>query len=421
MDLHNGHITRAFACTCTMLLTALLVNGAPAQVPRQQWTGTWAAAPCAPPAAESRSPLVFHDETLRLIVHTSIGGDAVRIRLSNAFSAEPVTVGAAHLALRTVGSTVRNDAALSFSGRSSVMIPAGASVLSDPVSMKVPALADLAVSLSLPGESHPGAVHYDTRQANYAAAGDQTGAATLQGEHTLERWPLLTAVEVSSNSPQAAIVALGSSTTDGAHSSMNGNHRWPDYLAVRLQGDSALKTLGVLNEGIGGNRVLHDGRGPNGLAFGVSASARFDRDVLAQAGVRTVVLFEGGNDINHPGDSAPLNESITADDLIAGYRQIIASAHEHGLRIIVATITPFEGSLKQPEALPQREAIRQAVNRWVLSNTEADGSIDFAHAVADPAHPARFLPAFDSGDHLHPNDAGYKAMADAINLGLFRR
>ena len=197
MDLRYGRITRAFACTYTMLLMALLVNGAPAQTRKQQWTGTWAAAPCAPPAADGRSPLVFHDETLRLIVHTSIGGEAVRIRLSNTFSAEPVTVGATHIALRTSGSAIRNDTALTFSGRPAVMIPAGASVLSDPVHMQVPTLSDLAVSLSLPGESHPGAVHYDTRQTNYAAAGDQTGSATLQGEHTLERWPLLTAIEVS--------------------------------------------------------------------------------------------------------------------------------------------------------------------------------------------------------------------------------
>ena len=380
-----------------------------------------AAAPCAPPAADSRAPLVFHDETLRLVVRTSIGGEAVRIRLSNTFSPEPVTVGVAQIALRESSNAVRDDKTLTFSGRAQVMIPAGASVLSDPVPMAVPALSDVAVSLYLPGESHPGAVHYDTRQTNYAATGDQTAAATLQGGHVLDHWPLLTAVEVSSTAPQTAIVALGSSTTDGAHSSKDANHRWTDYFAMRLQGDARLRNTGVLNEGIGGNRVLHDGRGPNALSFGVSASARFDRDVLSQAGVRTVVLFEGGNDINHPGDSAPLSEAITADDLIAGYRQLIARAHEHGLRVVVATITPFEGSLKHAELQPAHESIRQTVNRWVLSNTEADGAIDFARAVADPAHPARFLPAFDSGDHLHPNDSGYKAMAEAINLALFSR
>ncbi len=405
------------------LAVLTLLTATPAQVRRQtlHWTGTWAAAPCAPPAADSKAPLVFHDETLRLVVHTSIGGDTVRVRLSNTFSGEPVTVAAANFALRGEGNAIRAGAALLFSGRATVTIPAGANVLSDPVPMAVPALTDVAVSLYLPGESHPGAVHYDTRQTNYAAAGDQTAATTLQNGHPLERWPLLTAVEVSGTAPQAAIVALGSSTTDGAHSSMDANHRWPDYLATRLQADARLRNRSVLNEGIGGNRVLHDGRGPSGLAFGVSASARFDRDVLSQAGVRYVVLFEGGNDINHPGDSAPLSETITADDLITGYRQIIARAHEHGLYVVVATITPFEGSLKHADLQPAHENIRAAVNRWVLSNTEADGSIDFAHAVADPADPARILPRFDSGDHLHPNDAGYKAMADAINLALFIR
>ncbi len=411
---------RRRCCLALSLFAAVALNGFAAQARKQpqQWVGTWAASPCAPPAAGAR--LAFHDETLRLIVHTSTGGDAVRIRLSNTFATDSLTLDTAQVALRTGGSTVRSGIALTFSGRSAVSIPAGASVLSDPVTMPVPALSDLAVSLHMPGDALPGALHYDARQTSYIAPGNQAAASTLQGERTLERWPLLTAVEVSGKAPHAAIVALGSSTTDGYRSTTNANHRWTDYFAVRLQGDPKLSSFGVLNEGVGGNRVLHDGRGPSGLAFGVSASARFDRDVLAQAGVRYVVLFEGGNDINHPGDVAPLSEKITADDLIAGYRQLIARAHEHGLRIIMGTITPFEGSLKQPEALPEREAIRQAVNHWILTNQEADGAIDFAHAVADPTHPSRFLAAFDSGDHLHPNDAGYKAMSDGIDLRLFR-
>lgn len=415
-------------CQRLVLPALLLACTLPAQTsarkqPTQHWTGTWAASPCAPPAAGDKSPLVFHDETLRLVVHTSIGGDAVRIRLSNTFSAEPLTVGAAHLALRAQQGGIRSgtDHALTFSGRAGVMIPGGASVLSDPITLPVPALADVAVSLYLPGESRPGAVHYSALQTSYIVGGDQTGATTLRGERTLERWPLLTALEVSSRTPQFAIAAIGSSTTDGAHSTKDANHRWTDYLAVRLQGDAKMKNLGVLNEGIGGNRVLHDGRGPNGLAFGPSAAARFDRDVLAQAGVRYVVILEGGNDINHPGDSAPLSETITADDLIAGYRQLTARAHEHGLRVILGTIMPFEGSVRPAEAQPQREAIRLAVNRWVLSQTDAEGTIDFAKAVADPAHPARFALLLDSGDHLHPNDAGYKAMSDLVDLGLFKQ
>ncbi len=401
-----------------------ILHAQPAKVSTgEHWTGTWAASPCAPQPEGTASRQVFSDETLRLVVHTSVGGDAVRIRLSNTFSTEPLTVTAAHLALRDAGSRIRTgtDHALTFSGRAYVMIPGGASVLSDPLPQAIPALSDVAISLYLPKGTVPGALHYSALQTSFVAAGDQTAAADLAGSRTMERWPLLTAVEVSSHSNQAAIVALGSSTTDGAHSTRDTNHRWPDYFAERLQRDPKLRQLAMLNEGIGGNRVLHDGRGPNGIAFGPSASERFDRDVLAQAGVRYVVILEGGNDINHPGDSAPLSETITADDLIAGYRQLTARAHEHGLRVILGTIMPFEGSVKPAEAQPAREAIRLAVNDWVLSQHEADGVIDFAKAVADPAHPARFAPAFDSGDHLHPNDAGYKNMADTIDLHLFQQ
>ena len=415
-------MTRLIQALTTALLLAGTLHAQTSQRP-QHWTGTWAASPCAPQPAGEKSRLTFSNETLRLVVHTSIGGDAVRIRLSNTFSTEPLTVSAAHLAMRDAGSRIRGgtDHALTFSGRASVMIPGGASVLSDPLPQAVPALSDLAISLFLPADSVPGALHYSAMQTSFVAAGDQTGAPDLSGARTLERWPLLTAVEVSSRNSQAAIVALGSSTTDGARSTKDTNHRWTDFLAERLQRDPALRQLALLNEGIGGNRVLHDGRGPNGIAFGPSASARFDRDVLAQAGARYVVILEGGNDINHPGDSAPLSESITADDLIAGYRQLIARAHEHGLRVILGTIMPFEGSVKPAEAQPAREAIRLAVNQWVLTQHDADGTIDFAKAVADPSHPARYLAQFDSGDHLHPNDAGYKALADGIDLRLFRQ
>lgn len=418
--------TRAFRCCLMHLLAAASAmaqpqrtHPAPATV---HWTGTWAASPCAPPAATERIQKPgFHDETLRLIVHTSIGGDAVRIRLSNTFATEPLTVGAAHLALRESGGTIKGgtDRALTFSGRAFVTIPGGASVLSEPLPEAIPALADVAVSLYLPGDTLPGAIHYGAQQTSYVAAGNQVQAGSLNAARTLTQWPLLTAVEVSSRTAQGAIVTLGSSTTDGAHSTMDTNHRWPDFMARRLQGDAGLRTFGVLNEGIGGNRVLHDGRGPNASAFGPSASARFDRDVLAQAGVRYVVVFEGGNDINHPGDSAPLSETVTADDMIAGYRQLIARGHEHGLRVILGTITPFGGSVK-PDVQPAREAKRSAVNHWILTGNEADGTVDFSHAVADPAHPERIAAQFDSGDHLHPNDAGYEAMAGALDLRLFR-
>lgn len=404
-----------------LLLAAFTLHAQTAGVshPREHWTGTWAASPCAPPAETDKSHVTFHDETLRLVVHTSVGGDAVRIRLSNTFATEPLTVGAAHLALRGTGSQIRSgtDHALTFSGRASVVIPGGASVLSDPLPQAIPALADVAVSLFLPQDAVPGAMHYGALQTSYVAAGDQTGAPDLTGARTLERWPLLTALEVSSRGNGAAIVTLGSSTTDGAHSTKDTNQRWPDVLAARLQHDPKLRQLAVLNEGIGGNRVLHDAR-PNNPAYGPSASARFDRDVLAQAGVRYVLIFEGGNDINHPGGVAPLSETVTAEDMIAGFRQLIARAHEHGLRVLLGTITPFEGTNK-PDLQPARDAMRSAINQWILSSHESDGAVDFARSIADPSHPARIATQFDSGDHLHPNDAGYKAMADSIDLRLF--
>ena len=190
-------------------------------------------------------------------------------------------------------------------------------------------------------------------------------------------------------------------------------------MVARLQASPATRGIAILNQGISGNRVLHDGRGPSGANFGPSAVARFDRDVLAMAGVDTLILLEGGNDINHPGDSAPIEETITPEDLIAGYRQVLARAHEHGIRVLFGTIMPFEGSIPAAVA-PERERFRLAVNQWVLTNKEADGFIDFAAAIADPAHPARFAPQFDSGDHLHPNDAGYKAMADNIDVKLLQ-
>lgn len=387
-----------------------------------QWTATWAASPAGPPGEGDRSPvMILHDETLREVVHTSIGGTQVRVRISNAFGVEPLRLGAAHVALRSEGSKLMagSDRTLLFGGAAGITVPAGASVLSDAVALNVPALSDVAVSLYVPQTMQASTLHYGAQQTSYAAAGNQAAQIDLAAPKSMRSWPFLTALEVSGAKRQRAIVALGSSTTDGARSTMDTNHRWTDILAARLQHDAQLNNLGVLNEGIGGNRVLHDGRGPSAAAFGVSASARFDRDVLAQSNVGYLIFFEGGNDINHPGASAPLSETITADDLIAGYRQMIVRAHGHGIRVIGATITPFEG-VNKPEDTASREAMRAAVNQWIMTTHETDGVIDFSRALADPAHPTRIDARFDSGDHLHPNDAGYKAMGDAIDLKLFR-
>ena len=403
----------------------------------QQWVGTWGTAPAGPPLPAQTQ--TFTDQTLRLIVHTSIGGSQVRIRVSNELGTAPLRIGAAHIALRRAGSDIvaGSDRVLTFSGATSITVPAGAPVLSDPVALDVPALSDLAVSLYLPGEVQATTIHGSAFQTNYVSLpGNFAGAATLPTQRTITSWPFLTEVDV--NAPGAgAIVALGDSITDGAVTTVDANRRWPDLLALRLQttrdqaagkvdpagASAALRALnsrlGVVNRGIGGNRLLRDpGEQP---LFGRAALVRFDRDVLATAGVRHLIVLIGINDIGHPGTgSIPASETVTAQDLIAGYRQLIARAHAKGIPVYGATLTPFEGTVFPGYYTPEKEAVRQAVNNWIRSSDEFDAVIDFDRAVRDPAQPARMLAAYDSGDHLHPNDLGMQAMANAIPLELFR-
>ncbi|MGJ7914099.1 SGNH/GDSL hydrolase family protein [Massilia sp. LXY-6] len=422
----------------------------------EQWVGTWGTGPAGPPL--SNQVMTFNDQTLRLIVHTSIGGNQVRIRISNTFGAVPLRIGEAHVALRQGGATIvaGSDRPLSFSGSRSITVPPGAPVLSDPVDLDVPALSDLAISLHLPGSVQATTIHGSAFQTNYVSLpGNFTGAAVFPTDRTITSWPFLTEVDV--NAPGgAAIVALGDSITDGSNTMIDANHRWPDLLALRLQtareplslvkgGKQADKEatkqatkqasrqavspaaglvawsarLGVVNRGIGGNRLLRDpGEQP---LFGRAALERFDRDVLATAGVRYLVVLIGINDIGHPGTGTiPISEEPTPDELIAGYRQLIARAHEKGIAIYGATLTPFEGTIFPGYYTPAKEQIREAVNNSIRSSDEFDGVIDFDRAVRDPSHPTRMLPAYDSGDHLHPNDLGMQAMANAIPLQLFR-
>ena len=380
----------------------------------ERWTGTWGTAPAGPPAPGNVQ--TFTDQTLRLIVHTSIGGNRVRIRVSNEFGAAPLRIGAARIGVRASGSDVApgTDRVLTFSGRSSIVIPPGAPVLSDPVELNVPALGDLAVSLYLPGTVEARTIHNTGLQTNYVSLpGDFTATPTLPVQRTITAWPFLTEVDVDSAGP--SIVTLGDSITDGTRSTVDTNNRWPDWLARRLQTvrDPVLGIngrLGVVNRGISGNRLLADS--PNPLA-GRSIQERFDRDVVATAGVRYMTLMIGINDI---GNSSPANP-VSAEDLIAGYRQVIARAHAKGIAVFGATLTPFEGAGYYS---PEKEVVRQAVNSWIRSSDEFDGVIDFDLATRDPAHPTRFLPAYDSGDHLHPSDLGYQAMGNAVPLTLFR-
>jgi len=404
------------------LLGAVFAQIALAQM---HWVGTWGAAPSPQlqTAEMEKQKLVFHDQTVREIVHISIGGDTVRVRLSNSFGTEPVEIGAAHLAVCASTSSVNpaTDHALTFSGHARVEIPAGAVVVSDPVQLKVAPASNLAISLYLPKDAIAGGIHYSAQQTNYIARGDSTAAASLNSPDTITSWVFVTGVDVLAPASTGSIIAFGDSITDGARSTVDSNHRWPDTLAARLLARKSGPQLAVVDMGIGGNRILHEGAASKRPQFGINALARFDQDVLSQPGVRYLLILEGINDIGHAGSSAPASEGVTAEDIIAGLTQMIERAHEKEIKVIVATITPFEGegNTKRSYWTPEKAKVRETVNAWIRSGKGFDGFVDFDKAVRDPANPNKILPAFDSGDQLHPSDEGYKAMGEAIPLGLF--
>jgi len=384
------------------------------------WVATWAPSPSPQMVTEEQmrtARLVFDHQTLRQIVHTSLGGDQIRVRLSNAFGKQKVHLGAVHLALRGTGASIvaGSDRVVKFSGRTSVTIPADAMVLSDPIALKVPAGADLAVSVYVPQLSVGAGIHYAAQQTNYVAAGDLTGASAMPGAETIASWVFLGGVDVLAPETSYAVVAFGDSITDGARSTMDANRRWPDVLAARLRS----RKIAVVDAGIGGNRILHDAS-PSNIRFGVNALARFDRDVLMQPGVKYVLILEGINDLGHAGTSAPLSETVTAEDLIAGMKQMIERAHVRGVKAIGATILPFEGTVFAGYFSAEKEVKRKAVNEWIRTGGAFDGVVDFDRTMRDPAHPDRILPAYDGGDRLHPGDAGYKAMGESVDLRLFR-
>jgi len=375
------------------------------------------AAPAGPPPAAPGGgrgfapPTTLTNQTIRQIVRTSIGGSRVRVVLSNAFGTAPIEIGAGHVALRDKESAIVASSAkpLTVSGASTFSVLAGATVVSDPIDVTVSPVSDLVIDLYVPGDlgisASPVTTHNGASQTNFVSeTGNHSGAAALPVSARSGAWFLLARVEVMAPAQTAAVVTFGDSITDGARSTADTNNRWPDQLARRL---AAKKGAGVavLNAGISGNRVLGDGAG-------VSALARFDRDVLMQTGVTHVIVLEGINDIG----IARSNPSPSADDLIAGHKQLIERAHARGLKIYGATLTPFEGA---PYYTPEGEAKRQALNKWIRSKGAYDGVIDFDMITRDPAAPTKFLPAYDSGDHLHPGDAGYKAMGDAVDLALF--
>jgi lysophospholipase L1-like esterase len=389
----------------------------------ERWVGTWATAMHAPSAGFGEEfPSQFFEfdkQTVRQIVRTSIGGDQVRVRLANTFGAVPLVIGAARLALRDSGERINpaSDQVLRFSGSPSIAIPPGAIVISDPVALTVPAFSELAVSIYFPEPTTSTTVHAFAFQTNYfSPVGDFTAEATMPVEKTAQTWAFLTGVDVTVTEPTGVVVALGDSITDGVLSTSDTNQRWPDLLAERLAAETDQPTIAILNAGIGGNRMLNDP--PEGFEFaGPNALARFDRDVLAQPGVTHLIVFEGINDIGLPVLVSDPAQFESADALITGLRQLAERAYEHGIVAIGATITPFDGSMIFSD---EGETIRQAVNDWIRTSGAFDGVIDFDEVVRDPGQPTRLLPAFDSGDLLHPNGAGFRAMAESIDLALLR-
>jgi lysophospholipase L1-like esterase len=390
----------------------------------REWVATWAAPPTTIPPGQ---PRVLADQTVRHVAHTSIGGDQVRVRLSNEFGAAPLRIGEVRVGLRA-GADESTDVIrgtsrrVLFSGRRAVTVPAGAPAVSDPVDLIVPDGADLVVSLYLPERTPVTTLFAFSYQDNVIAAGNVTGATSVTPAETIGQVLFLSGLAVRTRG--SSIVALGDSITNGAVTRTNANHRWPDLFAARLR--AAHLRRGVANVGISGNRLLHDPNPPAGgpaeayaAYFGQSALRRFDRDVLAQPGAAHLIVLLGVNDLGHPGTSAPPSEVVRADDIIDGHRQLIARAHSAGIRACGATILPFRG-----DALgfwsPANERKRAAVNRWIRTAGEYDGVIDFDAAVRDPADPLRLRPDYNSGDGLHPNDAGMAAMAAAIPLRPYR-
>jgi lysophospholipase L1-like esterase len=426
-------IASAIVCAAALSIPQ---SGVLAQGNAERWVGTWATAevgrpqtPAPPvtggpppfmanacPAGAPPSPVFMHfnNQTLRQVVHTSIGGSSVRVVLSNQFGTAPLTIGAASVALRDKESAIQPATArtLTFSARPGFTIPAGAVAYSDPVTLPVPQMSDVAIDLFLPGDTDtpaPLTMHVGAFQTSYVSEpGNHTGAAMLPTASRTQSWFVLQRLEVAAPATVGGLVVYGDSITDGTRSTPDTNNRWPDLLVRRLLSRANPVKLGLMNAAIAGNRVLSD------AAFnsGVNALARFDRDVAVQPGVTHVIFMEGINDIGQGRENA----SPSAADIIAGHTQIIERAHARGLKIYGATLTPFYGAAYYTEV---GEAKRQAVNEWIRTGRAYDAVIDFDKATRDPDQPRKLLAAFDSCDHLHPSDAGYQAMANAMDLDLF--
>ena len=396
-------------------VAALLASGPAGVGAGPVWVGTWAASQQVADGPNSLPSDVTKDVTLRETVHVSCGGAVMRVHLSNSFGARALHVTSAHVARpASSGSSAidpATDRRLLFHGSGDVLIPPGAEYVSDPLEYRLGALSDLAISLHVEGDAGQQTGHPGSRQTTFYATGDETAAAEMSGAKKVDHWYLLSGVDVQAGAEAGAVVALGDSITDGHGATTNGNDRWTDVLAQRLRG----RAIGVLNEGIGGNHLLTDGVGPNVLA-------RVERDVLAQPGARWVIVFEGINDLGgleRTGTATQKDRDALVQRMTGAYEQVIARAHARGMKVFGATILADGGSeYYHPGA--ESENDRQRVNAWIRERGHFDAVIDFDKVTADPARPGRLLGAFDSGDHLHPGPAGYRAMADAVDLALFR-
>jgi len=400
----------------TICIMTLLLSMSPACFAAKKresgWVGSWAASPELMRLREPAGNCTFRD-----VVHLSLEGSAVRVTLTNQFGTAPLLVGSAHIALSAGGGRLRpgSDHQLTFNNEPSVSIPAGSYILSDPVAMPVAAFSDVAVSLYVPQQDVADPTcHQIAESTGYIAAGNGTTTSELEDAQIIRSWCFLQGIEVRPEKKDAAaVVTLGDSITDGAHSTIDANDRYPDYLALRLHTNRKTAHVAVLNEGISGGRVLYEGHGP-------SALQRFDRDVLAQPGVRYVIYLEGINDIGQLLKPASPEKELRVEDLIFAAKQMITRAHMHGVKVFGATLLPAGAKIESNPAWVKVRQMIDQYNDWVRTSHAFDGVVDFNKAIADPQAPQIMLPAYDSGDHVHPNDAGYKAMADAIDLSMFR-
>ena len=419
---------RLIVLSMFLLACFALTRVSPAQgaVKDGHWVSVWGAPEYAPIKFIPIPPeSAFLDKTIRMVVRTSIGGDRLRIRLSNALGTSALVIGAVHVALTDEGSKILpgSDRVLTFGGRPKVDIPAGAPAISDAIDLAIKPLAEISISVYLPASTAVTEWHRGAQQDSYISGpGDLTSKRELRDSEAKAVWYFIAGVEMWEPETTTSVVAFGDSITEGSNNPKSPYSDYPDQLASRLSSMQTKPPIAVINEGIGGNRILHD-------AAGTSALARFDRDVLSHPGVSDLIVLLGINDIGFPrirmselkipnvGPNPFASERVSAEDMIWGLQQIIARGREHRMRVFGATMMPFEGTNSYDA---EGDAIRQAVNKWIRTANAFDGVFDFDELVRDPEHPSRLRAVYDSGDHIHPNPAGYKAMADSIPASVLK-